>query len=272
MSSMNGKVVIVTGGAGAIGSVTAGIFASRGAKVVVADLQGAAAERVAAQIVANGGTALAVQFNLSEEESIAALIEKTVKAFGKIDVLFNNAADLDPEVYPKDRDIASMDVTVWDRTFRTNVRGTMLCCKYALPHMPRHAGASIINTTSDLANGGSLVQAAYSASKAAIIQMTRSLATFHGREGIRCNSVAPGLTLTAGSRAVIPAVIRQMVEDETLTPELGSPEDIAHMVVFLASDEARHVTGQNMLVDGGMGAHISGFARMLEVMKPDSAH
>jgi len=268
VNSITGKVVIVTGGAGSIGSVTAGMFASKGAKVVVADLHGAAAERVAAAIVANGGIALAVQFDLAAEESIAALIEKTVQTFGKIDVLFNNAADLAPEVYAADRDIETMDVAVWDRTYRANVRGTMLCCKYALHYMPRHAGASIINVASDLALGGSLVQAAYSSSKAAIIQMTRSIATSHGRQGIRCNSVAPGLTLTENSRAVIPAAIRQMVEDETLTPELGSPEDIAHMVVFLASDEARHITGQNLLVDGGMGAHISGFANMLAVMQP----
>jgi NAD(P)-dependent dehydrogenase (short-subunit alcohol dehydrogenase family) len=270
MDSLSGKVVIVTGGAGAIGSVTAALFASRGAKVVVADLNGAAAERVAARIVEGGGSALPFQFDLAQEESIVALFEETVKAFGGIDVLFNNAADLAPEVYARDRNIETMEVEVWDRTFRANVRGTMLCSKHALRRMPRHSGACIINAASDLALGGSMVQAAYSASKAAIIQMTRSIATSHGRLGIRCNTVSPGLTLTESSRAVIPGPIRQMVEDETLTPELGSPEDIANMVVFLASNEAKHITGQNFLVDGGMGAHISGFARMLVLMQPAS--
>jgi NAD(P)-dependent dehydrogenase (short-subunit alcohol dehydrogenase family) len=266
-----GKVVIVTGGAGQIGSVTAALFAGRGAKVVIADLYGLAAERVAAQIAGHGGTAIAVQFDLTQEETIESLMAETVKAFGAIDVLFNNAADLAPEVYAVDRDIETMDVAVWDRTFRANVRGTMLCSKHALRLMPRHSGASIVNAASDLALGGSLVQAAYSASKAAIIQMTRSIATSHARQGIRCNAVSPGLVLTEHTRAVIPAPIREMVEGETLTPELASPEDIANMVVFLASSEAKHITGQNLLVDGGMGAHISGFAKMREVMRPVTA-
>jgi NAD(P)-dependent dehydrogenase (short-subunit alcohol dehydrogenase family) len=270
VDSLTGKVVIVTGGAGAIGSVTSTMFARRGAKVVVADLNGTAAERAAAQIAASGGSAIAVQFDLCRDESIKALFDETIRAFGKLDVLFNNAADLAPEVYPLDRDIETMNPDVWDRTYRANVRGTMLCCKFALQIMPRHAGASIINAGSDLALGGSLVQAAYSSSKAAIIQMTRSIATSHARQGIRCNTVSPGLTLTEHSRAVIPAPIRQMVEDETLTPELGAPEDIANMVLFLASDEAKHITGQNFLVDGGMAAHISGFGKMREVMQPSA--
>lgn len=268
MDSLTGKVVIVTGGAGAIGSVTAAMFARRGARVVVADLNGQAAERVAAQIAAGGGTAIAVQFDLCREETIKALFDATIKAFGKLDVIFNNAADLALEVYALDRDIETMDVEVWDRTYRANVRGTMLCCKYALRILPRHAGACIINAASDLALGGSLVQAAYSSSKAAVIQMTRSIATSHARQGIRCNTVSPGLTLTEHTRKVIPPPIRQMVEDETLTPELGAPEDIANMVLFLASDEAKHITGQNFLVDGGMAAHISGFGKMREVMLP----
>jgi NAD(P)-dependent dehydrogenase (short-subunit alcohol dehydrogenase family) len=267
MDSFQGKVVIVTGGGGAIGSVTAALFSRRGAKVVVADLNQAAAQRVADQIVQDGGTAMAVSFDLTQEASIQALIDQTVKTYGSLDVLFNNAADLAPELFAADRDIETMEAAVWDRTFQANTRGTMLCCKYALKVMPRHAGACIINAASDMATGGSLVQAAYGASKAAVIQMTRSIATSHGRQGIRCNSVAPGLTLTEQTRKVIPAAHRQMVEDETLTPELGCPEDIASMVVFLASAEARHITGQNFLVDGGMGAHISGFARMQEVLR-----
>jgi NAD(P)-dependent dehydrogenase (short-subunit alcohol dehydrogenase family) len=268
VDSLADKVVIVTGGGGAIGSATSSLFASRGAKVVVADLNGDAAAKTVTQIAANGGTAIAAQFDLCDVDSIKALFKKTIDSFGKLDILVNNAADLSPEIYPADRDIETMNLEVWDRTFRANTRGTMLCCQQALRIMPRHAGACIINISSDLASGGSMVQAAYSSSKAAVIQMTRSIATSHARQGIRCNSVAPGLTLTAGSRAVIPAPIRQMVEDETLTPELGEPNDLANMIVFLASDAAKHVTGQNIFVDGGMGAHISGFARMREVMQP----
>jgi len=153
-------------------------------------------------------------------------------------------------------------VEVWDRTFRVNVRGTMLCCKHALPHMPRHAGAAIINTASNLGLQGSIIQAAYSASKAAIIQLTRSVAASHGKLGIRCNAVSPGLVLTPNVKGTLPAAVQKIVEDDTLTPTLGEPLDIAYTVAFLASDEAKYITGQNIVVDGGTSAHIPGFSQM----------
>jgi NAD(P)-dependent dehydrogenase (short-subunit alcohol dehydrogenase family) len=260
--SLREKVAIVTGGGGGIGSATAGVLADCGAKVVVADIDLAAAERVAAEINARGGVAQGVYLDLADEDTILAMIRAAVTTFGKIDILHNNAADLSSEFYPRDRDIESMDVEVWDRTFRVNVRGTMLCCKHALPQMPRHAGASIINTTSNLGLQGSLIQAAYSASKAALLQLTRSIATSHGKQGIRCNAVSPGLVLTPNVASTIPAPIREIVEAETLTPRLGEPKDIAYVVAFLASDEARYITGQNIVVDGGTASHIPGFAAM----------
>jgi len=155
-----------------------------------------------------------------------------------------------------------MDVEVWDRTFRVNVRGTMLCCKYTLPHIPRHAGASILNTASNLGMQGSLIQAANSASKAAILQLTRSIATSHGKVGIRCNTISPGLVLTDNVANTLPASFREIVEAETPTPYLGTPRDIACVVAFLASDEARYINGQNIVVDGGTASHIPGFAQM----------
>jgi len=268
VSSLAGKVVIVTGATGAIGSVTSEMFAEEGSKVVLAARNTAAAEGIAARIRSKGGAAKAIEFNLAEETSIVAMIEKTVKEFGGLDVLVNNAAYLDSVNDGRDGDIESTDVEVWDRTYHANARGTMLSCKYALRMMPRHAGASIINVVSDQALSGSLVKLAYGSSKAAVIQMTRAIDTSHARQGIRCNSVAPGLTLTPITRAVVPAPIREYIEGETLTPDLGEPADVAHMIVFLASSAAKHITGQNIVIDGGMSAHNSGFAKMYELMAP----
>jgi NAD(P)-dependent dehydrogenase (short-subunit alcohol dehydrogenase family) len=266
MISLKNKVAIVTGGGGGIGSATARVLAEHGAKVMVADVNAAAAERTAAEIKQKGGVAASCGFDLAHEEQIVALMRATVDAFGKIDILDNNAADLSPDMYPRDRDIEHMETEVWDRTFRVNVRGTMLCCKYALAQMPRHAGASIINTSSNLGLQGSIIQAAYSASKAAIVQLTRSIATSHGKLGIRCNAVSPGLVLTPNVKGTLPAAIQKNVLDETLTPTLGDPRDIAYTVAFLASDEAKYITGQNIVVDGGTSVHIPGFAQMWESM------
>jgi NAD(P)-dependent dehydrogenase (short-subunit alcohol dehydrogenase family) len=158
-----------------------------------------------------------------------------------------------------------MEAEVWDRTFKVNVRGTMLSCKYVLPHMAANGGGSIINTASNLGMQGNLGQAAYSASKAAVIQLSRSIATSHGRRGIRCNTVSPGLVMTPAARDNLPPQLHEIVAGETLTPYLGVPEDIANAVAFLASDAARYVTGHNLVVDGGTVAHVPGFARFGEL-------
>jgi len=141
----------------------------------------------------------------------------------------------------------------------------MLSCKYVLPHMAANGGGSIINTASNLGMQGNLGQAAYAASKAAVIQLSRSIATSHGRRGIRCNTVSPGLVMTPAARDNLPPKLHEIVAGETLTPYLGVPEDIANAVAFLASDEARYVTGHNLVVDGGTVAHVPGFARFGEL-------
>lgn len=140
----------------------------------------------------------------------------------------------------------------------------MLCCKHVLPHMVRQGGGSIINTASNLALQGHIVQSAYAASKAAMLQMTRSIAASHGRRGIRCNAVSPGLVLTRSAREHLPSRVLEMVAAETLTPYLGAPDDIAYAVAYLASDEARYVTGHNLVVDGGTATHVPGIAPFSE--------
>jgi NAD(P)-dependent dehydrogenase (short-subunit alcohol dehydrogenase family) len=257
-----GKVAVITGAAGGIGSATARLMTAEGARVVLADVNLPAAEAVSREIAKAGGEGFAVHLDLADEASIVALFEQTLSRFGRVDVLHNNAADLSPELYPMDRDIESMTAAVWDRTFTVNTRGTMLCCREALVKMRAAGGGAIINTASNLALQGSLIQAAYAASKAAIIQMTRSIATSHGKYGIRCNTVSPGLTLSDAAASTIPKEIREMVEADTLTPYLGKPNDIGHLVVFLASDEARYITGQNFVADGGTAAHMPSYSAM----------
>lgn len=264
--SLDGKVAIVTGGAGGIGSATCRLMAARGARVVVGDLDADRARAVADAIVADGGTALAVALDLAEEASIVALVAKTVATFGRLDVIDNNAALLTADYARRDLDIASMETEIWDQTFRVNTRGTMLCCREALKVMEAQGGGVIVNTASNLALQGNVIQAAYSASKAAVIQMTRSIATSHGKRGIRCNAVLPGLTGSQAALGNLPPRLIEIVTEETLTPYLGAPEDIAHAVAFLASDESRYITGQCFVVDGGTSAHIPGFARLSEMV------
>jgi NAD(P)-dependent dehydrogenase (short-subunit alcohol dehydrogenase family) len=266
MHQLDNKVAIITGAGGGIGSATAQLMAARGARVVLADIHLQSAERVTELVERAGGTAVPVFLDLADEAGIVALVRATVDRFGKIDVLHNNAADLSPDLSNRDRDVESMESEVWDRTFAVNLRGTMLCCKYVLPHMVSGGGGSIINTASNLGMQGNLGQAAYAASKAAVIQLSRSIAASHGRRGIRCNTVSPGLVMTAAARDNLPPQLHKIVAGETLTPYLGLPEDIAHAVAFLASDEARYVTGHNLVVDGGTVTHVPGFAQFGEMM------
>jgi NAD(P)-dependent dehydrogenase (short-subunit alcohol dehydrogenase family) len=260
---MTGKVAIVTGATAGIGYATAAMLLRCGAKVVITGTRPAALQGAAARLRQVPGDVLDVTMDLADERSIQALIERTLATFGRIDVLHNNAADL--SVTKRDRDIESMDSAVWDRIFNVNVRGTMLCSKYVLPHMVRGGGGSIVNTASALGVAGSTAQAAYGASKAAIIQMSRSIATSHGKRGVRCNAVLPGLTRTDAAAANLPPELWRIQAAENLTPYIGDADSIASLVVFLASDAARYITGQAILADGGSSAHIAGFAQLNEL-------
>jgi NAD(P)-dependent dehydrogenase (short-subunit alcohol dehydrogenase family) len=152
-----------------------------------------------------------------------------------------------------------MDTDLWDRTYRINVRGTMIACRETLPHL-RATKGNIVNTVSSLALQGHLIQAAYSSSKAAIIQMTRAIAASHGKVGVRCNAVAPGMTMTPALKDAFPPPLRQVVEGETLRDQLGEPEDIAEALAFLASPAARNITGHVLECDGGGTSHVPGLA------------
>ena len=252
--SLADRVAIVTGGAGGIGAATVQLMVARGAYVVVADRNIDGAVAVAAEA---GPRAMALPLDLADAASVADMVERAAAWRVRLDILHNNAALLDPAIAPLDTNIEAMDVAVWDATFAVNVRGTMLACRAALPHLGRQGGA-IVNTVSNLALQGHVIQAAYSASKAALIQLTRSIAASHGRRGVRANAVAPGMTMTPALREAFPAHVRALVEDETLRDRLGEPEDIAQAVAFLASDAALNIPGQVLVSDGGLSTHIPG--------------
>ena len=253
---MDGKVAIVTGGAGGIGGATARLMTARGAKVVIADIAFDRAQEMAAGLE----DAIAIRLDLEDEASVEAMVADTVAHFGRLDVLHNNAALLGPEIAQADGDVEHMTTGLWDRTYAVNVRGTMIACRAALPHLRRSRG-NIVNTVSNLALQGHLIQAAYSSSKSAIIQMTRAIAASHGKQGVRCNAVAPGMTMTPALREAFPQPLREAVEDETLRDRLGEAEDIAEAVAFLASDAARNITGQVLVADGGCASHVPGISQ-----------
>lgn len=252
---LDGKVAIVTGGAGGIGAATAQLMTARGARVAIADIAFDRAREVAASLEG----ALAVALDLEDETSIEGMIAEVTSHYGRLDILHNNAALLGPEIAQNDGDVEFMATALWDRTYAVNVRGTMIACRAALPHL-KASGGNIVNTVSNLALQGHLIQAAYSSSKAAIIQMTRAIAASHGIHGVRCNAVAPGMTMTPALREAFPPALRQLVEDETLRDRLGEPEDIAEAVAFLASNAARNITGQVLVADGGCASHVPGIA------------
>jgi NAD(P)-dependent dehydrogenase (short-subunit alcohol dehydrogenase family) len=250
---LDGKAAIVTGAAGNIGSVCARYIAKEGAAVVVADLPGTDVAGITSEISQTGGRALGQEVDLSQEQSVVEMITACTREFGRIDALINVAAA--PRGMDIDIDLESMEADFWDRVMAVNVRGAMFACKYALPTMLSQGGGSIVNFTSTAALAGDRGLIAYSTSKAALLGLTRSIATIYGRRGIRCNALAPSGVWPDVARARMGRDFLEPKEQTFLTPRLGVPEDVAHMVVYLASDKSTFITGQTLFVDGGSLAH-----------------
>jgi NAD(P)-dependent dehydrogenase (short-subunit alcohol dehydrogenase family) len=251
MGRLSGRTAIVTGAGMGIGAATARRLAAEGGQIVLADIAIDSAEHVAADIRNGGGDAAAMHLDLGDPDSIKGLIDNTLSRYGKLEVLFNNAADTRPEILQKDAGVAEMDMEIWDHTFRVNARGTMLMIKHALPALIASGDAAIINTSSGAALLGDLARTAYAASKAAINALTLYVAAQYGKHGVRCNAISPGMVPTENSRKNQPDVIKMVVRHH-LTPELGTPEDIAAMVALLSSEDGRFITGQILRVDGGV--------------------
>ncbi len=250
------KVAVITGAGGGVGRATALRLASEGADVVAIDIVADRAEETAALAADYGVSALALTTDVSQESSVVAAIDRVMSRFGRLDVMHNNAASLGPDVFGRDLDLVDLDVETWDRTMAVNARGVMLGCKHAVPAMRAgRRGGAIVNTASVSALIGDDVRASYGSSKAAIVALTRFVATMYGADGIRCNAVAPALVMTPIAFEQLDERTMKQKAAERVLPDPTLPENIAAVVAFLASGDAACVTGQLLVADGGTMAH-----------------
>lgn len=260
MGRLAGKNAMVTGGGSGIGRASAHRLAQDGAAVIVADINDEAAATVAAEIVAAGGTAQSVNIDITQEDSIRDAIGATVSRLGRIDVLHNNAAYAPLAALEADVDILTIPTAMWDDIMQGTLRGTMLCCRYGVIEMLKTGGGSIVNTSSMYGVGAFNRMPAYGVSKAGINMLTEYVATAWGKQGIRCNAVAPSMVNTPLLQSFIPGELFQLNVDAALTPTLPEPDNIASIVAFLASDDAAFLTGQVIRADGGTTAHLSTYS------------
>jgi NAD(P)-dependent dehydrogenase (short-subunit alcohol dehydrogenase family) len=251
-TGLEGRGVVVTGAASGIGRATALKFAQEGAKVLVADLDRAGAEETVKEIDAAGGVALAVVGDLSDQQVVDTVVERAMEAFGRLDVLVNNAGIMD-----RMSALGETDDAEWERVIRINLTAPFLLTRAVLPHMLAAGSGSIVFTASEAGLRGSAAGAAYTASKHGIVGLVKNLAVMYRGQGIRANAIAPGPTATsihvdAGQEAHGPAVIGQLIGANI--GRLGSAEEQAAAIVFLASDAASFVNGAVLPVDDGWAA------------------
>jgi len=247
---LEGKVCVITGGAGGMGHEAAILFTAEGAKVCVADMNLEAAEETVGLC---SGEAFAVPANVAEEDDVKAMMAATVERFGGIDVLYNNAG-ISPE---DDASVLDTSVEAWDRVQAVNTRGVFLCCKHGIPRLLEGGGGSVINVASFVAIlGAATSQISYTASKGAVLSLSRELAVQFARRGVRVNALCPGPVET-------PLLLRIFGDDPAAYERrrihlpmgrLAKPREIVNAALFLASDESSYVNGATFLVDGGLTA------------------
>jgi NAD(P)-dependent dehydrogenase (short-subunit alcohol dehydrogenase family) len=248
MARLTGKVALITGSSSGLGRVAAELFAAEGAQVVVADVVDG--DDVVSAIDAAGGEATFVSCDVTDEDSVANAVAHAVETFGGLHVLYNNAGvmlgdDDDPETTP---------LSVYERTMDINVKGVLLGCRHGIPAIEKSGGGSIVNVASFVAHmGAATPQIAYTASKGAVLAMTREIAVIYARRGIRANALCPGPVMT-------PLLAKFLSDDAKRNRRLvhipmgrfGEPREIANGALFLASDESSWMTGQSLIIDGGI--------------------
>ena len=251
MGRLEGKVALITGAGSGMGRVAAQAFVREGARVVAADVNDKAVHETVANL---DGQAVAVVGDVTRDADVAVFVETAVGRFGKLDVLYNNAGIFDEA----DESVLTTTDAIWDRTMAINVKGLAFCCKHGIPELVKAGGGSVINIASFVALVGCTVpQDAYTASKGAVIALTRSLAVQFGPSGVRSNAICPGPIET-------PLLMDWLVKDEEArrirlarnpTGRFGKPEEIVNMALYLASDESRWTNGASLVVDGGISVN-----------------
>jgi NAD(P)-dependent dehydrogenase (short-subunit alcohol dehydrogenase family) len=248
---LENKVCIITGGGSGMGRVAAEIFCREGARVVVADVTEEGGESAAEAARAAGGDAFFVRCDVTSDAEVRAAVAAAVERWGRVDVLYNNAGIMMEE----DRSVVDTEEWVWDRTLAVNVKGIYLCCRHAIPEMIRGGGGSVINIASFVALVGcSVPQDAYTASKGAVIALTKSLAVQFGPQGVRTNAICPGPIETPLMTAWLLSdpKAKEVRLARNPTGRFGRPEDIVNAGVYLASDESTWTNGAELVIDGGI--------------------
>lgn len=252
MGRLDGKIAFITGAASGIGRAGALLFASEGAKVVVADIAVEGGNETVRLIREKKGEATFVETDVTKPEMVQRAIETAVKTYGSINVLYNDAGGTSL----KDAPVTDVPLEEWDRVIGINLYGTFLCCRFGIPELKKAGGGSIINTASYVAIRGTNRTHAYSASKGGVMSLTRAIASEYAKDKIRANALAPGFIQTER----VSRIINQMKNAEGMLLKqremlgYGMPEDVAKMALFLASDDSRLITGTVMPVDGGAAA------------------
>lgn len=246
---LDNKVAIVTGAGKGIGQAAVLLFASEGAQVVIADVDVESGEQTAHQITQAMGKAIFVPADVSHAEDVQRLVHKTVQAYGKLDILYNNAGVWLPEDGPA----TILREEVWDTVVDINLKSAYLCCKYAIPEMVKNNYGSIINVTSIAAfRVGKDNILAYAASKGGIVSLTRFTAVEYGRQGIRANAICPGsISTPMTAESYKDEWVRDFWVNSTALGRVGTSKEVAYVALFLASDESSYVTGTVLTVDGG---------------------
>src|SRR5919199_1840900 len=247
------RVAVITGAGSGIGQAMALLFAREGARVLAADVNGEAAAATAAKVSAEGGACQALTVNVIEPDQVRGMIERARSSYGRLDILCNNAG------IGSTTSVIEAEPDEWDRVMTVNVKSVYLGCKYAVPVMIAQGGGCIINTASVAGMVGIVKRASYSASKGAVIALTRQVAIDFVEQGIRVNCICPGTVDSPWvgrllSQADDPAAARQALVARQPLGRLGTPEEVAAAALYLASDDATFITGTGLVIDGGLTA------------------